>query len=1005
MKRTLCHTLLSTLLVAGSAGARAQSTTPAAPAEAQETVVLNPFLVSSAADTGYSATNTLDGSRLNTALRDTPAAISVFTKDFIDDIGATDLASLLNYDLSAEMDFSDDNAAGTGSQVGALDTGTAWRTRGLTGAASTNGFRDAFGANDLYNVERVGSTRGPNAILFGTGAAGGLMNLRTKTADPRRNLHSFEVKVGDHDLRRTTFDVNRALVANRFALRLIGLYEYKESHIPHMYTEKLGATLSGQYRFSERTSVRVSFDKTQTEGIGGRPWGMSDSVTGFLNALSSGLVRFDPVDERYETLNGAVVGASSGVGNLGNRTVLVYGPDGRVATLWEGANANANRVTLSSTASQFAGPKPTVPEWIARYNEVNGTGRSEYGEIDNRTLNLTLNHRWGRNFHMELAYNFAKKNSDSMISQNPELRADLNYRLPGGALNPYFFGHGYYFSQQTYIRLIRQFRDETFRASFSYDLDLKQFGNHRFALMGERHIHDNVRYRLQEVWAGAPYGGFPEAANNRVHRRRYFEIAGPLAHYGPGHTPVPFASDSHPSAFATIGTLTSAWAPANDRDIKDRITTDSQLFVMQNYLFQKRLVTTLGLRRDAIDTFAPHTMRDASTHMWRFATSADQASFARGQWADETSETGYRRSLGTVFHLTNHFSLAANFSDGIELPARNRSVLPYERVPDPYKGEGRDYGIHFSFLENKISGAVRYFESSTLRENTNDLVQTVFVNPNNDLMASFDYYFRQAGLINLGAGAPINSIDELRTTYFSSADSYMSDRVSTGYEFEMVANPNRNWSVRMGYANTDRTRTNVLTEGEPWWAARLELLKSLDSLYMTRTGLPSIFTQTLVDRNDAVTNRTVNERLADSDRELASVRLAEEQGYGNRRHKANLWTRYAFTTGVLKGAAVGGGYRYQSRNIAGFDVATRQVLYGNPRSLFDLFLQYRTKGLLGRYRDRTSVTYQVNVTNVLNDQTILITKRLVDTATGTPYIRRAFREDPRNTTFTMRLEF
>ena len=374
-------------------------------------------------------------------------------------------------------------------------------------------------------------------------------------------------------------------------------------------------------------------------------------------------------------------------------------------------------------------------------------------------------------------------------------------------------------------------------------------------------------------------------------------------------------------------------------------------------------------------------------------------------WFEDHSETGYRRSLGVVFHLTKNFSLTGNASDGIELPARNRSVLPYERVPDPFKGEGRDYGINFSFLDNKISGSVRYFESSTLRENTNEVVQTVFGNPNNDIMTSFDTYFRQAGVTSLGAGAPIGSLDELRTVYLSEADSYLSDRVSTGYEFELMANPNRNWSIRMGYANTDRTRTNVLNEGEPWWAERLAIWQSLDQIYTTRTGRPSIFTQPLVNAANAVTNRTVAERIADSDRELNDVRLEEEQGYGNRRHKANLWTRYSFTGGRLKGAAIGGGYRYQSKNIAGFDVAKKQILYGNDRSLFDLFLQYRTKGLFGRGFDRTTFTYQLNMSNVLDDQTITITKRLVDTATGVSYIRRGFREEPRTTTLTLRVDF
>ena len=1007
MKRYYSPLFVALAIVLGPPGGSAQTATPAAPAPAKdETVILNPFLVTTSTDTGYAATNTLDGSRLNTALRDTPAAISVFTKDFIDDIGATDIGSLLRYDLSTEFEYNDANSNGTGGQIGSIDGGQGWRTRGLTGAASTNGFRDAGGADDLYNVERVGSTRGPNAILFGTGASGGVLNLRTKIADPRRNVHSLEFKVGDHDVKRATFDVNRVLLDRKFALRVLGLYDYKGSHIPHIYAEKLGATLATQYRFTENTSIRVSFEKNQMEGIGGRPWGIQDSVTTFLNALKRGEVRFDPVDERYETANGAVVGAAAGVGNLANRTVLVYGPDGRTATLWEGATSAANRTTLASTTSQFTGEKPVVPEWVARYNEVNGTGASEYGETDYRNLNVTFDHRWFQNLYMELAYNFSNKNSDSMISQNPDLRADLNYRLPGGALNPYFFGNGYYFSQQTYIRLIREFKDETFRASFSYDLDLKKFGHHRFAVMGERHINNNTRYRLAEVWKGAPYGGAPEVNNNRVNRRRYFRIDGPLAHYGPGHNPVPFASDSYTSAFGPIGTLTSGWAPANDLDIQDEITTDSQLFVMQNYLFNKRLVTTLGLRRDAIDTFGPRSVRDATTQMWRFATAADQPVFAPSgrQWFEDHSETGYRRSYGAVFHVTKNFSLTANASDGIELPARNRSVLPYERVPDPFKGKGRDYGINFSFLENKISGAARYFESSTLRENTNEVVQTVFGNPNNDVMSSFETYFRQAGITNLG-GSPIGSIDELRTIYFSDADSYLSDRVSTGYEFEVIANPNRNWSIRMGYANTDRTRTNVLTEGEPWWAERLALWQALDTQYRTRTGRPSVFGQPLIDAAGAVTNRTVAERIADSDRELNEVRLEEEQGYGNRRHKANIWTRYSFTTGKLRGAAIGGGYRYQSKNIAGFDTEKQKVLYGNDRSLFDLFLQYRTKGLLGRQFGGATFTYQLNVINVLNDQTITVTKRLVDTVTGVPYVRRAFREEPRTTTLTLRMDF
>ena len=45
------------------------------------------FTVNTSRDTGYSAENTLAGSRLNTKLRDTASSVAVFTKEFLTDIG------------------------------------------------------------------------------------------------------------------------------------------------------------------------------------------------------------------------------------------------------------------------------------------------------------------------------------------------------------------------------------------------------------------------------------------------------------------------------------------------------------------------------------------------------------------------------------------------------------------------------------------------------------------------------------------------------------------------------------------------------------------------------------------------------------------------------------------------------------------------------------------------------------------------------------------------------
>jgi outer membrane receptor for monomeric catechols len=1005
--------LLPVALVSGAFGQTGPTPPPPAPADAP--ITLSPFLVSAADDTGYRATNTLDGSRLNTPLRDTPGAINVFTRDFLDDLGATDLQQVLRYDVNSEESHQDAEFSGVGNQAGNIGEGagstgnaSAWRTRGLVGSVSLDGFR-AAGRTDTYNVESVGSGRGPNAILFGTGTAGGVLSLRTKSAHPARHAGQLEFRLADNATRRGVFDLNRVLVKNTLALRAVGVLEESGSHQPHLSTKKKGATGSLQYRFSKDTSLHLSYEDTRTKGVSGRKWPHLDSITLFLQELHAGRVLWDPAQERYRTPANAAAGAAQGVANLSPRTVIVYDENLANPTLWEGATAAANRVTLSTATSVFTGTKPIVPESLIPSGRVASTGAAEYGEVEFSNLTVSIHHRLTDQLYVEFAYNNADRSSDAIIAQNPELRADLNYRLPSGALNPFFFGNGYAFAQSAYLRNIRGNDNETYRASLSYELELgRRWGRHRFALMGERNICNELFNRVREVWAGAPFGGLPEAAANQVARRRYFKLDGPLANYTPGYqADNVFAPETIGSAVVGSRSVTSTWVPPNANGFDDEVTTTSGLFVMQNRLFQQRLVTTLGLRSDRVRTWGAQSIRDAATQIWRRATAADQSVFApRGEnWFEASDLDTVRRSLGTVFHVTPNFSLIANASNGIQLPERNRTVLPTERVADPYEGEGHDYGVAFSFLDNRLSGSVRYFEARSLREGGQELVQTVFVNPNNDVMNSFATYFQRAGLTTFAPTDPIRSLNELTTTYYSGAAAYLFDQRSKGWECESISNPTRNWTVRLAYSLTERTRTNVLAEGVPWWAERLALWQRLDALYVARTGRPSIFTQPYIDQNSATQTRSVASRLADSERELAETRKQEEHGFGNRRHKASLWTRYSFSAGRLKGLAVAGGWRYQSRNIAGVDLATGAVLFGNPRSLFDLMLQYRTRGVFGRFGSALGVTYQANVANLLNDRTFFITKRTVDTVTGQPYVQRGFREDPRTASFTMRVAF
>lgn len=81
--------------------AQSAPATPTSPAASDESVLtLSPFQVDARGDVGYLAQNTLSGSRMNAALKDTPAPISVFTKEFIDDVSVDLVKDLMLYSVN-----------------------------------------------------------------------------------------------------------------------------------------------------------------------------------------------------------------------------------------------------------------------------------------------------------------------------------------------------------------------------------------------------------------------------------------------------------------------------------------------------------------------------------------------------------------------------------------------------------------------------------------------------------------------------------------------------------------------------------------------------------------------------------------------------------------------------------------------------------------------------------------------------------------------------------------
>jgi outer membrane receptor protein involved in Fe transport len=156
---------------------------PANPkAEAKDNAIkLSPFEVRNEKDQGYVATSTLAGTRLNTPLRDTPVAISVFTEEFLKQIDAVTVVDVLKFAIGVEPSYDSTGNVRSGSDV-------VVNIRGLgRSTMARNYFVWSNQASDSYIIGSLTFTRGPDNVLFGRSGPQGSFNADTKRASFGRN--------------------------------------------------------------------------------------------------------------------------------------------------------------------------------------------------------------------------------------------------------------------------------------------------------------------------------------------------------------------------------------------------------------------------------------------------------------------------------------------------------------------------------------------------------------------------------------------------------------------------------------------------------------------------------------------------------------------------------------------------------------------------------------------------------------------------------------------------
>ncbi len=241
------------LALAGAAGLALVSARAWA-AEADQPTDVDRVVVTARADNkDYDAKRTGAATKTDTPLIDVPQAVSVITSELIRDMSMQNMADVVRYTPGVTM----------GQGEGHRDAPTI-RGNSTTADFFVDGVRDDVQYyRDVYNAERIEVLKGPNAMIFGRGGGGGVINRVTKSAD-FETVREVRAELGSDEHKRLTADVNQPLT-DTVAVRLNGLYEDSGSFREHVDLTRWGVNPTLTWRASDRLSVGLSYEHLNDE--------------------------------------------------------------------------------------------------------------------------------------------------------------------------------------------------------------------------------------------------------------------------------------------------------------------------------------------------------------------------------------------------------------------------------------------------------------------------------------------------------------------------------------------------------------------------------------------------------------------------------------------------------------------------------------------------------------------------------------------------------------------
>jgi len=433
---------------------------------------LSPFSVDSSSDQGYRATNTLAGTRLNSNLGDIASSVSVFTKEFLDDVGATNIQDAYLYSVNTE---NENEYAPNDTEGHDVSSTTQSRVRGLVANGNTRGFFDTKFRADTYNTERFTLARGPNSILYGIGSPAGIMNASLKRAKLNDNSYEFSYRFDSESGNRSMWDLNQVLFEDRFAVRFAGVEQEIETWKDPEVDDESRRYGALTFKAAENTYIRANYERmknTRSKARGrlakqeirqwedaGSPWydSFNDRITydqgsTWLSEVASPLTGELKALSAMSEAEQHALGINRDSGSKfrgGESRTYMFGAIDLPASAFDAIddpNTREHYAKMGIQALNFLDSAITVgdadidipfrtftPADTLVPTNFNIHGLTSATDFDGENYGISLEHKFNENFYVELAYNheeWSRYFVDPIRGENAIVYVDINYYIP-----------------------------------------------------------------------------------------------------------------------------------------------------------------------------------------------------------------------------------------------------------------------------------------------------------------------------------------------------------------------------------------------------------------------------------------------------------------------------------------------------------------------------------------------------------------------------------------------